>query len=62
MDLTVWKNNLKAVKSQRNYGLLLNVFLSVIIILCLLIIYKKSNQHSTVISIFKTKCYTRYSV
>ena len=49
MDLTVWKNNLKAVKSQRNYGLLLNVFLSVIIILCLLIIYKKSNQHSTVI-------------
>ena len=49
MDLSIWKNNLKTVKSQRNYGLMLNVFLSVIIILCLLIIYKKSNQHSTLI-------------
>lgn len=49
MDLAVWKNNLKAVKSQRNFGLLLNIFLSLIIILCLLIIYKRSNQHSTII-------------
>ena len=49
MDIKIFKDNLKELKLQRNYSLCLNIFLSLVVILSLTIVIKKSNLVSTVV-------------
>jgi type IV conjugative transfer system protein TraE len=49
MDIGTFNLNLKKLKSQRNYAFCLNVFLSLVTLLVLLILLKKSSSYATVI-------------
>jgi conjugal transfer pilus assembly protein TraE len=49
MDRLSWTHNLKTVKLQRNYALCLNIFLSLVVIVCLGIVYKNSNLQTIVV-------------
>ncbi|MBP9777564.1 MAG: type IV conjugative transfer system protein TraE [Rickettsiaceae bacterium] len=49
MDFGILQKNLKTIYLQRNYSLCLNVFLAFALIITLVIILKRSNNHSTII-------------
>jgi len=49
MNISGWSLNLKALKQQRNYSFCLNIFLSFVVLLCLLIFVRISSNHTTVV-------------
>lgn len=49
MDFKTFSNNLKVIKSQRNYALCLNFFFAGLILVLLIINFIRSNQHTTIV-------------